>query len=305
MAMFSILIENRNRLTVGAECNPDAFEIFMFGGSTMWGEGSPDQFTIASQLQAYLNDANIERPVCITNFGTPAYVSSQEMILMLLQLESGHVPNAVIFYHGANDVMNGFRYQQPVVHWSYDDVAKRFSEQENNLISIIDQSAIVRLVKYFMPQTVEETPDNAIAQLIPTTINLGVSDGTLDSQIVSTYFNSINNMQALAEFYNFEVYFFWQPVLGIGEKPLVNWEAEYYTRLLPEYLDLSQAVYDTIAQEAQNHEGLFYIGDVFDTEETGIFYDRVHITPEGNRIIVERMWSLIGESLIDAANSNN
>ena len=39
------------RLTPGADCGPNAFKVFAFGGSTMWGTGSPDWGTIPSYLQ--------------------------------------------------------------------------------------------------------------------------------------------------------------------------------------------------------------------------------------------------------------
>ncbi len=34
--------DNFLRVTPGADCSPDAYRVFVFGGSTMWGVGSPD-----------------------------------------------------------------------------------------------------------------------------------------------------------------------------------------------------------------------------------------------------------------------
>src|SRR5579883_1614090 len=77
-----------------------AFRIFMFGGSTMWGEGSRDAYTIPSWLQRMLDAGNYRAQVI--NYGQDGYVSSQEMILLFEQLQRGNIPGLVVFYDGFN-----------------------------------------------------------------------------------------------------------------------------------------------------------------------------------------------------------
>src|SRR5262249_1614760 len=51
------------RETPGSRCTPDAYKIFAFGGSAMWGAGAADAETIPAFLQGLLANAN--RPVCV------------------------------------------------------------------------------------------------------------------------------------------------------------------------------------------------------------------------------------------------
>ena len=73
-------------------------KIFMFGGSTLWGHGSPDESTIPSIVQSHLGDAYE-----VYNFGEDGFVSTQELNYLLYQLSLGNIPDAVIFYDGVND----------------------------------------------------------------------------------------------------------------------------------------------------------------------------------------------------------
>src|SRR6202035_4072960 len=90
------------RVTVGAKplagVQDHPIRIFMFGGSTMWGEGARDPYTIPSWLQGMLNAS--PRPVQVTNYGQDAYVNTQEMLALFEQLRKGNVPDIAIFYDG-------------------------------------------------------------------------------------------------------------------------------------------------------------------------------------------------------------
>src|SRR5688500_15337709 len=53
-------------------------KIFMFGGSTLWGTGARDAYTIPSMVASELEKSGL-RPE-VTNFGETGYVSTQEVI---------------------------------------------------------------------------------------------------------------------------------------------------------------------------------------------------------------------------------
>ena len=82
--------------------------VFVFGGSTAFGYGLADHQTIASYLQEQLSGAMKEK-VCVYNFGTGWYYSTQERILFERLLSSGHQPDIAIFIDGFNEC------------WRYDD----------------------------------------------------------------------------------------------------------------------------------------------------------------------------------------
>jgi len=82
-------------------------KIFMFGGSTMWGTGVRDEYTIPSFLGEELGKKKINAEVF--NFGESGYVSSQEILALQLQLQQGNIPDVVVFYDGVNDVFSAFQ----------------------------------------------------------------------------------------------------------------------------------------------------------------------------------------------------
>jgi hypothetical protein len=77
--------------------DPAQSNVWLFGGSTMWGTGSPDDGTIAARLEKIG-----QRPTF--NFGESGYNAHQSLnLLMKLQLDGGR-PETIVFYDGVNDV---------------------------------------------------------------------------------------------------------------------------------------------------------------------------------------------------------
>src|SRR5208283_92338 len=103
-----------------ANCRRRA-RIFMLGGSTIFGEGVRDGYTIPSQLQKILDESGYCAEV--TNFGQEGYVSSQELLFLQEQLRNGNVPDLVIFYDGINDSESALLQGEAGV--TYDEFARK------------------------------------------------------------------------------------------------------------------------------------------------------------------------------------
>jgi hypothetical protein len=78
------------------------FNIFVFGGSTTFGYGQPDDSTLPSYLQAAIKPHSTRR-VCVYNFGVGWYFSTQERIRFEQLLLQGHAPHVAYFIDGVND----------------------------------------------------------------------------------------------------------------------------------------------------------------------------------------------------------
>lgn len=76
--------------------------VFFFGGSTTWGVDERDSTTRPADVARRLAGAGFDPEV--VNFGQIAYVSSQELLTLLLELRRGNVPDVVVFWDGENDV---------------------------------------------------------------------------------------------------------------------------------------------------------------------------------------------------------
>lgn len=80
----------------------EKLNIFLFGGSTMFGYGVTDNQTVASYLQASLT-TKLNRDVSVYNFGRGHYYSTQERILYENILASEVIPDVAIFVDGLNE----------------------------------------------------------------------------------------------------------------------------------------------------------------------------------------------------------
>jgi lysophospholipase L1-like esterase len=79
------------------------YRVFLFGGSTTFGYGVPDDQTIASFLQSILRNAGV--PARCYNFGRAYYLSTQERIWFEQLAMQGFIPDLCIFIDGVNDLV--------------------------------------------------------------------------------------------------------------------------------------------------------------------------------------------------------
>ncbi len=96
----------------GAQCSAGAYQVLVFGGSTVWGLGSPDDGTIPAHLQSILS-GRLSRPVCVTNFGQLGFTTAQDLVMLESELRAGNVPDLALVYGGSNDIAVSFETGQP------------------------------------------------------------------------------------------------------------------------------------------------------------------------------------------------
>lgn len=88
------------------EARADAAEIWVFGGSLVWGSGVPDQLTLPSQLAKLHAEQRPGTPVRVYNFGESGHVSGQGRIAFAQALACrGRRPALAVFVDGAEDVL--------------------------------------------------------------------------------------------------------------------------------------------------------------------------------------------------------
>jgi hypothetical protein len=104
--------------------------VFVFGGSTMFGYGVPDHQTVPSHLQVELGQRSRKR-VCVYNFGVGYYYSTQERILFERLLSHGYKPDLAIFVDGLND----FWKLEDVANFS-EDLAELFGSRSKKSLAI-------------------------------------------------------------------------------------------------------------------------------------------------------------------------
>src|SRR5207247_2022292 len=129
--------QNGVRVTPGGDCSAKSFKVFTFGSSQMWGTGSPDWGTIPANLQKGLEKLR-QGPVCVMNFAESAYVSTQDVIMLLMQLRSGNVPDLVLFYNIEDDIYAAYQSGRAGLPANLDQIAARF-ERRREPSRFVDQ----------------------------------------------------------------------------------------------------------------------------------------------------------------------
>jgi hypothetical protein len=279
------------RLTPGAVCSANSYKVFAFGGSTMWGTGAPDWGTIPAYLQADFT-ALLHEPVCVVNFGESAFVSTQGVIQLMLELQSGDVPDLVIFYDGVNDTYAAYQSGRPT-HQNFDQIVAKFQRGKSpppSFVAWIKSSNSFHLLKRLVA-TLRQKPQNSTDLLTYKT--MGIDTATLSDSVVETYISNYEIVDALAREYGYEFRFFWQPVIAVSDKSLTGEEQEMKRRMEPALIELYESVYGRVQQVAKKYENLYYMAKIFDEYEPLVWIDETHVIPEGNRLIAQKMMQAI------------
>jgi hypothetical protein len=279
------------RLTPGAECSGKAYRVFAFGGSTMWGTGSPDWGTIPAYLQAGFKSRR-DGPVCVTNFGESGFVSTQGVIQLMLELQSGNVPDSVIFYDGVNDVYAAYQSGRPV-HQNLDRIAARL-ETHKRSPSIVEWIETSYSFSLFKRLTDTPGPKSGNSPKVVTYKTMGIDPATLSDAVTQVYLRNYKIVNGLAKEYGFNFFFFWQPVIAMGEKPLTGEEQKIKLKIDPALVELYEPAYRSIQRAVDKYEKLHYMAEIFNDYNSEIWIDPHHVTPVGNRIIAQKMLEVVG-----------
>ena len=283
------------RVTPGANCVANSFKVFTFGGSTMWGTGSPDWGTIPAYLQGGLETLR-DGPICVRNFGESAYVSTQSIIELFLQLQSGNVPNVVVFYEGPNDVYTGYQSGQAGGHENLDQLAAKLENRE-----ISQSKSFARLLEPLKATALFALSDALVGKLsqpqaapaLVTYESMGIDAAKLSQAIVQRYLGNYKVVDGLSHEYGFTYFFFWPPYISIGEKPLTSEEKQLKTAVDPALDKLYREVYRDVEPLPAEYENFYYLGKMFDKYEPLVWLDDAHVTPEGNRMIAQKMLNVM------------
>ena len=197
-------------------------KVFLFGGSTMWGDSQRGDHTIAADISGRLQTlAGPGARVLVTNFGETGYVSTQGLLSLILQLRKGNRPDVVLFYDGLNDVGSTVQHGEPGLP---QNEAKRVAEFAMG--RSLDRTGFARGLGKDL---------RALALLSGRAMQqLAVSDWVLSKKrapgtgyipadsaarsTVRTYVENVRIIEALGTVYGFTPVFVWQPNLHATEK---------------------------------------------------------------------------------------
>jgi lysophospholipase L1-like esterase len=258
--------------------------IFVFGGSTVWGSGARDNYTIPSHLSRLLSERGV-RGICVTNFGETGYVNTQGLIALMLELRKGNIPNVAIFYDGVNEVFSGF--QNGVAGIPQNEANRRTEFNLSNtpmrmLGAITRESSVFRLVKG-VTRRLHGQPKTGIAADLPAADRLA-------EEIADVYWGNVALVQSLARGYGFTPLFYWQPLV-FDKHPLSQFEesqAKVGEALLP------SSFHRLVRSKVISHNGrqghaFRDLSGMFENIREPIFYDFAHLGEVGNERVAQHM----------------
>jgi len=293
------------RVTPGADCRPDAFHVFAFGESGMWGTGAPNWGTIPAYLQQGLAKLRPE-PVCVRNFAEHAYVSMQDLIMLLLQLRSGNRPDVVLFYNIGGDIYSAYQSGRAGLLENFGQIAARFEGRQEpaTLVNRLRRpvnwlrrtDAYALLDQLLGKLTIAQPPQHApTPRQLVTYESMGIDVAALSGSIVQDYMGHYQMVEALAHKYGFKAFFFLPPTLALGHKPLTPEEQAMTQKLESEaaLYKLIKAVYHTIERDPAQYAHFYSLVHIFDDCDALMFIDTGHVTPIGNELIAKRMLDII------------
>ena len=299
------------RRTTNNSAAEDTLRVWVFGGSTAWGEGAPDDETIPSHLARLMNAWGVDTTV--KNLGERGYVSTQEVVLLYRELQAGKRPDVVVFYDGINDAAAASNWPEvPGSHVSLHRIRDRFqfgevpSERRRNLVrslGIYKASRIVLDRLEAREKSARDRQDDADIDITPR--HLDANFRFLGGQAVDVWLANRELVMALGSEFGFTALFALQPSLWTDGKPLHVSEK----RILAEHLEIramthimaTRAEMSTILGEHRRDGTLppnvHDLADVFSTVDEPVYIDYVHTSGPGYRIVAEALFERLREHL--------
>lgn len=286
------------RVVPGTDCGETSLKIWFFGGSTMWGTSSPDWGTIPAQFHTLAAEA-LNVPLCVRNYGESAWVSTQSVIALMQQLQRGDVPDCVVFYDGANDLLWAFGNSQPYQHAEYRLIASKFDRTGRgrgsrshvrrdpaDLLAFVAPRFKARFDRArYRAEWPKDDSREALSRLARETVEVCLANQRI--------------VLALARNHGFEAHFFWQPHLIFDRKPLAAAERDILKQANPKWVDTFRMFTAAANEQVAAHftPDFTDLSYSFKDCESHLYTDPVHVSPEANAIIARDMFAVLRPKL--------
>jgi hypothetical protein len=263
----------------------DAQRVFCMGGSTMWGRGVPDKFTIPSLLQERLGNG-----YDVHNLGEQGFVAVQELNLLLERLAQGDVPDIVVFYDGVNDGYAGVyspgEPRQPQKVGA--DFARLAAGQRQGFWATVFEALISRTNYRRLRQAETDGAEKAWGKQVEAGLDEKIT-GTLDA-----YEEFVRQARAIGQEYGFAVHFFWQPNIYSLSKAPTPYEQQILAASDPALRASQQAVYTAARERFAAGGSVVFLANLFDQVPEPVYIDFCHTRPRGNRLVADAMARHLG-----------
>jgi lysophospholipase L1-like esterase len=273
-----------NKLQPGCDQH-STLKIWLFGGSTVWGYGTPDFATVPSYLSEKLN-AQPGACVEVANLGVDGYNTNQELIYLTQELKTGARPDVVIFFDGFDDAYVGaYDPGLPAAHWYEKEIKTKFESPILSWPGLAKRSHLLHLMAAIRRRITRQGPPPPASQ------------EELASRARTTLDNYESNLElarTLSGAYGFNIYFFWQPALAYGNKPLGAFEEVEHNAQGERSAIV--AVYEEAERRSAASKKFVFLARIFDQVAEPLYLDQIHLGPRGNEIVAEAIGRTVSSS---------
>ena len=288
------------RRTTGNSPSDDSIQVWMFGGSAVWGVGAPDHETIPSRLASLLNrEFGID--AAVRNLGERGFVSTQEVIYLMRELQSGGRPDVVIFYDGVNDAAAVSLWPEfPGAHVSFDTVRDRFEmDMDGGSFGSFIRSTGLYAASRIVLDRLEADPFERDGIIIYSTADTGSTPNYrwLAERGIDVWLFNARVVGSMAKTYGFMPLVLFQPGLWSNGKPLDPSEESLLASEM-EFAGLMtlmtvrsemHSVLEERSSEGDAPEWVVNMNDIFSEAREPVYIDYVHVSERGNRIAARRI----------------
>jgi lysophospholipase L1-like esterase len=258
-----------------------AIKLLMLGGSTLWGFGARDDQSVPSLVARRLYERGWH--VELKNLAEIGYVSTQEVIALLRELQAGYRPDVVIFYDGVNDTTSALL--EGDAGLSTNEIHRR---TEFNLLQ-----SPVRLARALISVILKESSSYRFAQAVQRRLGGGSAGSQpsrspqaireLSAAVVRCYQANVTIVEALGRSFGFRPLFYWQPDVFTKAElaPVEQEEAAKYAWAEPIFREVHAAIREssTLRSRADFRD----LGGIFGDSRDLCFIDYCHTTELANR----------------------
>ena len=272
------------RVTPHVQLQPQR-SIWLFGGSTVWGTGNRDAGTLAAQLEQVYRERAPELAVRVDNFGESGYVSRQSLAAFQSALSCVEpAADMALFLDGANDVFATF--QAGVAGQPQNEENRRREFNSSRQLGAQLRAWAMRL--------------EGIARLVQP--DVGPRDAAEQQRLATAtadaYLSQARQAAALARSYQVDLLYAWQPTV-FDRAPARADEAAIVAASMADHVRLQQQTRAQVDARLQSatETPVIDLGGVFDGVDTPLFFDFVHLSERGQRLLAERLYEFSVDSL--------
>ncbi|MBI4598372.1 MAG: SGNH/GDSL hydrolase family protein [Candidatus Omnitrophica bacterium] len=259
--------------------------IFLFGGSTAFNYGLPDDQTMAAFLQCRLNSTPRPKPVRVYNFGVGYFSSTQERQRFDMLVRQGAIPDLAIFLDGLNDFYyaRGDFFNTASAHWWERAIRRVRLSRLGAPLRFIEEHVSAA----YIAQRSNGGPKNIVDRLIAYAVERQYDDPQLLHRAIQRYLANKTAIEALAARVGTTPMFIWQPV------PTYKYNLQLHNPFLRDGFGqhtYSLFGYPVMAQFIKSHpqgNNFVWCADIQSNTTSPLYIDLVHYSAKFSQLVAE------------------